>query len=238
MRQRYHERVRQLASGAEVLINDADAAASVEARAQIAASINRFTKRYFELPTQARPAHQNLIEQTRMSNASSIAASMARRGSWSNFSVHHLLGVGVRGDAAARTGRLFVAIDEVLADLEGQYGHLADVSQSIASLREDVKEWEHDFLGQALALGRAAFKLHLDEANELWRQCAARWGRGPGYRSEVADMLQKWFETHSELDAARRSVDSGLNQAWREIVLNSLVAVTQVDHEDNDAAAA
>ena len=238
MRERYRERARQLASGAEALINDADAAASLEARAEIAASIDRFAKRYSELPTQARPAHQNLIEQARVSNASSIAASMVRRGGWSNFSVHHLLGVGVRADAAARTMRLFVAVDEVLADLEGQFAQLADVSQSIASLREDVKGWEQEFLGHALSLGRVAFKPYLDEANELWRRCVGRWGEGGGYRGEVADMLQNWFETEGELDSARRIIDSGLNQAWREIVLGSLLAVTKVDGEERETIAA
>ena len=66
---------------------------------------------------------------------------MVRRGSWTNFSIHHLLGVGVRADAAARTANLFVAVDEILADLESQFAHLADVSQSIASLRDDLKDW-------------------------------------------------------------------------------------------------
>ncbi len=238
MRERYRERARQLASGAEALINDADAAASLEARAQIAASIDRFATRHSELPIQARPAHQNLIEQARVSNASSIAASMARRGGWSNFSVHHLLGVGVRADAAARTTRLFVAIDELLADLETQFEHLAEVSQSVSSLREDVKGWEQEFLGHALALGRVAFKPYLDEANELWRRCVGRWGEGSGYRGEVAEMLQNWFETDGELDSARRSIDSGLNQAWREMVLGCLLAVTRVGDEDREMIAA
>ena len=134
--------------------------------------------------------------------------------------------------------RLFVAVDEVLADLEGQFAQLADVSQSIASLREDVKGWEQEFLGHALSLGRVAFKPYLDEANELWRRCVGRWGEGGGYRGEVADMLQNWFETEGELDSARRIIDSGLNQAWREIVLGSLLAVTKVDGEERETIAA
>lgn len=57
-------------------------------------------------------------------------------------------------------------------------------------------------------------------------------------RGEVADMLQNWFETEGELDSARRIIDSGLNQAWREIVLGSLLAVTKVDGEERETIAA
>ena len=233
MRGRYHERARQLASSAQALINDADSAASLEARAQIATRIDRVVARHSKLPTQARPAHQNLIEQAQLGHASSIAASIARRGVWMNFSVYHLLGVGVRADAAARTKNRFVAIDEALADLEDEFSQLEDVSQSIASLRDDIIGWEQEFLGQALALGRVAFKPHLDEANELWRQCYKRWGQGQGYRDDIADLLRNWFETFDELDEARRSIDSGLSQAWQELVLDRLVISTHVDDDDD-----
>ncbi len=239
MRDRHRERAHQLSVAADALISDADAAASLEARGRIAETIDRLVVRHGELPTQIRAAHQNVVDQARTSNASSIAASMFRRGGWSNFSIHHLLGVGVRADAAARSNGLIAAIDEHLADLESRFEHLADVQQSITSLREDLKEWEQDYLGQALALGRTAFKRNLDEANDLWKNCMTRWGQGPGYRDEIADMLQDWFETEPDLDQARRQIDSGLNQIWKEIILDSLVASTRVgDNGENAQAAA
>lgn len=238
MRASYHERARQLASGARALITDADAAASREARNQIAVAVSRLVTRHADLPTQARPAQQNLIEQARLGNASSIAAAMVRRGSWSNFSIHHLLGVGVRADAAARTGTLFVRVDELLADLENQFSHLADVRESLVALKDEVREWEQDFLGQALALGRVSFKAHLDEANELWKRCAARWGKGGGYRNEVADILQDWFEREEALDAARKRIDAGLRQAWRETILDALTTATRVDSADDEGSEA
>lgn len=237
MRERYRERARQLSSAADALIADADAAASLEARALIAKSVDRFAQRHPALPSQARPAHQNLVEQVRSGNASSIAASIARRGGWSNFAVHHLLGVGVRADAAARSHRLFIAVDEFLGDLESQFAHLSDVAQSIASMREDVKEWEQEFLGQALALGRVVFKPHLDAANDLWTRCTSRWGAGGGYRDDVANIMQEWFETDLWLDEARRSIDVGLQQAWREIVMANIVAATRTDEDEQQEAA-
>ena len=229
LRGRYHDRARQLAAASTALVDDAHAAASMEARHQIAAAVDRFIGRKPELPMLVRAAHQNLVEQLRLGTASSIAASMNRRGGWPQFSIPHLLGVGVRADAAARSARAFGGITEVVDDLESQFVHLSDVAQSLAALREDAKEWEQEFLGQALALGRAAFKPYLDEANELWRRCIERWGQGSGYRDDVADFIEEWFTTNEELDGARKLVESGLNQAWREIVLSALKAATRLD---------
>lgn len=229
LRGRYHQRAKQLAAGAEALVNDAHAAASLEARHQISDAIDRFVDRKAELPMLVQAAHQNLIEQTRSGTASSIAASMNRRGGWSQFSVHHLLGVGVRADAAARSAKAFVGMEEILKDLEGQFQHLPDVTQSLAALRDEMKDWEQEFLAQSLALGRAAFKPQLDEANDLWRACVERWGRGPGYREDVAAEIEDWFKTNEELDGARRAVESGLNQIWRELVLDALVGATRID---------
>ncbi|WP_157999225.1 helix-turn-helix domain-containing protein [Mesorhizobium amorphae] len=233
LRGRYHDRAQQLAAGADALVNDAHAAASLEARQQISEAIDRFVERKAELPMLVQAAHQNLIEQTRWGTASSIAASMNRRGGWSQFSVHHLLGVGVRADAAARSMKAFIGIDEIVKDLEDQFQHLPDVTQSLAALRDEMKDWEQEFLAQALALGRAAFKPQLDEANDLWRACVERWGGGPGYREAVADMIEEWFKSNEELDGARRAVESGLNQIWRELVLNALIAATRIDVPDN-----
>ncbi|OQM77633.1 hypothetical protein [Manganibacter manganicus] len=216
-------------AGARALVTDAHAAASLEARRQIADTMDRFVERKAELPMSVQSAHHNLVEQTRVGTASSIAASMNRRGGWTQFSVHHLLGVGVRSDAAARSMRAFVGIEEIIRDLEGQFAHLPDVAQALAGLREEMKEWEQEFLAQALALGRAAFKPQLDEANELWRACVERWGRGAGYRDDIAGILEEWFRTNESLDAARRSVESGLNQIWKELVLDALIAATRID---------
>ncbi|MER8608131.1 helix-turn-helix transcriptional regulator [Mesorhizobium sp. M1233] len=232
LRGRYHHRAHQLSAGASALVNDAHAAASLEARRQIADAVDRFVARKAELPMSVQSAHQNLIEQTRMGTASSIAASMNRRGGWSQFSVHHLLGVGVRSDAAARSLRAFVGIDEIIGDLEVQFAHLPDVTQALAGLRDEMKEWEQEFLAQALALGRAAFKPQLDEANELWRACVERWGQGAGYRDNIASILEDWFRTNENLDSARRSVESGLNQIWKELVLDALIAATRIDDVD------
>ncbi|AOO84965.1 hypothetical protein [Bosea vaviloviae] len=105
------------------------------------------------------------------------------------------------------------------------------MSQLLSSLREDVKGWEQEYLSQALALGRAAFKPHLDAANDLWVGCVRRWGQGSGYRDDIAGEVQGWFDDEPSLNSARQSVESGLTQLWKELVLDSLTQATRFEDQ-------
>jgi hypothetical protein len=157
---------------------------------------------------------------------------MNRRGAWTNFSIHHMLGVGVRADANARTAEMGVRIDAQLVDLIKQFEQLADVQQMLGALRDELNDRRQIFLAQAATIGSEAFKSYLEDAGELWRDCAARWGQGPGYREEVANRLGRWFEETPELVDARASVDKGLQHAWMDVVLGPLVAASRVDADD------
>jgi len=154
---------------------------------------------------------------------------MNRKGAWGNFDVHHMLGVGVRADANARTSDLFSHIDSRLVELAAQFRQLADIREFLATLREEVKEWKQEYLRHANDIGRTAFTPYLDDATDLWQKCRQRWGGGPGYRNDIADLIREWFENTPELDAARKRVESALQQSWRDLVLKPLVETTQIE---------
>jgi len=143
-----------------------------------------------------------------------------------------MLGAGVRGDANARTSDLFVRIDAQLVDLEQQFDQLADIRQLLATLRDELDDARQEFLAQALTMGTEAFKPYLDDAHDLWRRCATRWGQGIGYRNDVADAVQRWFEETADLDDARKSIDKSLQQAWQYVVLEPLVNSSRVEADE------
>ena len=151
-------RAERLVGAAAQVVATPDAARSQQARIHIAEVIAMLSNRLAQLPISVRPAHQNLIHQTHRAHSSSIAASMNRKGEWDNFQVHHILGVGVRADANARTQDLFVRIDEQLAILIDEFKQLTEIQQLLASLRDDASDWKQEFLAQALVVGRTAFK--------------------------------------------------------------------------------
>lgn len=232
IRSGYDTRARRLTAAAAALMENADAARSQEARGQVAAAVDRLVSSYGVLPSASRALHQNLLEQVQDGHSSSIAASMNRRGAWTNFSIHHMLGVGVRADANARTADLSVRIDAQLVDLVQQFDQLPDVRQMLGALRDELNDRRQIFLAQSATIGSEAFKGYLEDADDLWRDCAARWGQGSGYREDVAKRLGRWFEETPELADARASVDKGLQYAWMDVVLGPLVAASRVDAED------
>lgn len=231
IRQRQVERVERLVEATHELITNCDVAKTRQARRVVADTMRQVVKRHSNLLPMVRPAHQNLIDQIRRGHQSSIAAAVNRRGEWHNFPMHHMIGVGVRNDANLRSRDLFVRIDEQLTGLAEKHAHLNDVCQMLTSVKEDLDEWKQEFLGKALAVGKAIYKPHLDDAVDFWRSCAVRYGLGGGYRSDIADTITDFFEGQAMTDL-RNKIDAGLNTEWQEVVLNRLLDATEFDESE------
>jgi hypothetical protein len=153
---------------------------------------------------------------------------MVRRGDWPNFSVLHILGVGVRQDENLRTVDHFARIEHTLEDTEQKYPELADVRAMAGSLRDRIATWRQDFLTQALSIGSDAFKGTLVDQGPLWATACARYGTGvPGYKRDLAGMWRRFFEGSPEPDAAREAVETRLVEAWTSTIIEPLIAATR-----------
>ncbi|WP_158278022.1 helix-turn-helix domain-containing protein [Caulobacter endophyticus] len=202
------------------------------ARKSIENAFDRLIERVQVLPNVRRPAHQNLIDQLTASHQSSVAASMARRGDWQNFSVLHILGVGVRQDANLRSSDHFGRIEHALEDAEQEYADLPDVRAVISSLRDRLAKWRQDFLTQTLSIGSDAFKLTLQNQPGLWTESTGRYGTGvPGYKKDLAVIWQDFFQTAAP-DDARAAVEARLAEAWLSTIVEPLRAATRAVAED------
>ncbi len=235
MRRRQVERLQRFVGLSDDLITNADAARIRQAREAIAAEAAAMVHDYNQVPSLLRPAHQTLVEEIEGTHPSTIAASIARRGSWENLDVHHLVGFGVRIDANRRTGELRVRMDGRLEGLLRRFRNVPEALALIETLREDLEDWHQDFLGKALTIGRAAFKPHLDRSEDLWEKLLDQYGDGRGYRRRIGEILTEWFETSPGLDDARRRVDVRLRDAWRELVLGRLIAATALTGDGQGA---
>jgi len=239
MRNVHVARLNRSAQAVAELIADVDLVKTRGARRSIEEDFDRLVDRISKLPDVRRPAHQNLINQFDAGHQSSVAASMVRRGNWPNFSILHILGVGVRQDATLRSQDHFARIKHVLEDTEQKYAELADVRAMIGSLRDRIETWRQDFLAQALSIGSDAFKSVLANESSLWANAKARYGTGvPGYKRDLASMWQSFFET-STPDAARAAIETRLADAWMSTIVARLVRATRAgtavgDDEDLD----
>lgn len=222
MRANKVNRINHLINAAHDLVNNSDAAKTRQARRTIADTLTSAADRFKQLPNTVRQAHQNLITQTKKSHQSSIAASISRRGNWDNFPIPHILGVGVRTDANLRTRDTFVRIDEQIESLKEKYSHLLDVKQILDSLKDDLDEWKQDFLARAALTGRVCFSAYLKSAKDLWKDCEARYGAGVGYRVDISDIFQEYFENDQAARDAANKVELALTKIWIEVVIDPL----------------
>jgi hypothetical protein len=53
----------------------------------------------------------------------------------------------------------------------------------------------------------------------LWSQCAAQWGAGPGFKNRVERLIREWFESQTELHQRLEAVSTAL---WEENVVRPL----------------
>ncbi|MBN9594905.1 MAG: helix-turn-helix transcriptional regulator [Afipia sp.] len=231
LRQRQVDRLQRFVDVSADLVTNADAARIEQARVAIAEEVGNMQQAYYKLKPTVRPAHQTLIQELEKGHASSIAAAVNRRGDWTNFSVHHMIGVGVRMDANRRTSEVFTKIDGRLEGLSQNFSALPEIVTILDALREDIEEWRQEFLAQAAVIGRVVFKPYIDSASDLWRDLRSYWGQGSGYRSRVVADINRWFEEEDELADARRRVETRLKEAWRSLVLDRLLAAAEVKEE-------
>lgn len=216
------------------LISDVDIVKTRGARRSLEEHFCRLVERVAPLPGVRRPAHQNLVDQFDDGHQSSVAASMTRRGNWPNFSILHILGIGVRQDANLRSADHFGRIEHALEDAEQQYAELADIRAMVGSLRDRIGMWRQDFLHQAQSIGSDAFKPVLENQNELWAVSVARYGTGvPGYKKSLAEMWRDFFESAAP-DEARESIEARLSDAWASTIIEPLLAASRAGSEIDD----
>jgi len=143
--------------------------------------------------------------------ASSIRASINRRGEWHNLDYYQMLAVGARKQIVEQVGslhdELFVLIQNMLSqnDLQPAYALLKQ-------LKDTTDKRLNQIYLDVFSKGRSVYESKLFDDIPLWRQLGQEWGQGPGYKGRVAEGSMHWFQqknypsfelTVSELASAR-----------------------------------
>lgn len=148
--------------------------------------------------------------------ASSLRASVNRRGDWHNFDYWHGLGFGARREVVARSkeqilklkGILETALnDEDLADAHSFLRHFdSQIDEVTAMLYVDVQQ-----------LGETAFAEQLRADHAYWQQCQNRWGGGPGYKADIRKQTGHWFRSEIR-DARHHFIESEVQRRWEQLI--------------------
>ncbi len=228
MRHAYADRALSAVEGVDNLIGNVDLVRTTEARRQIEDGSDRLLSLVRKLPETIRPAYLNLLDQLELTHPSSVAASITRDGAWENFDVPSILGLGVRIDANKRTEAHLQRIDFKLEELQEEHCELREVVRSLQFLRARIAEGRQEFLATARVIGADVYGSLLVKTRDVWARSEERYGGGAGYKQDVAGYWREFFESGDDKTiVTRRAVDSRLQKAWEQSVLERLRAGTR-----------
>jgi transcriptional regulator with XRE-family HTH domain/GTPase SAR1 family protein len=167
--------------------------------------------------------------------ASSLRASVNRRGHWHNFDYWHGLGFGTRREVVARAARqvdeLKVLIAAVLRDEDLSTAH--DVIKHFAN---ELEKLTGDYFQWAQTLGEGAFQKQLGDDVDYWRKCQERWGGGPGYKTAISGWTSTWFGADAGKQR-REFIETALQLQWKEVFKKLDGLLSSADAQAGDSAA-
>jgi transcriptional regulator with XRE-family HTH domain len=198
-----------------LILNRKDAETRAVFEAATKALRNWFTS-HTGLPKADTKVQSALIEEMDgLRYASSLRASVNRRGHWHNFDYWHGLGFGTRREAVARGAKqvdeLKVLIAAVLRDEDLSTAH--DVIKHFAN---ELEKLTGDYFQWTQTLGEGAFQKQLGDDFDYWRRCQERWGGGPGYKTAISGWTSSWFGADAGKQR-REFIETALQLQWKEL---------------------
>ncbi|MGR6320050.1 helix-turn-helix domain-containing protein [Micromonospora soli] len=223
MRTGVENRLFDLCAAAQEIIENHEAQALNAAIEEVSNRLNSFLKGNRQLGARKHLAHVDAISTIRgVRYASTLWAATRRNGDYSGLNVLHLVGVGAARDAHLRSQSWFNGLDAFLKSLKADDG-LELASRTIDQIAASAADSKRAFLEAAQLASVEVYRGPLSQSH-VWARCASEWGRGPGFKSRVADHLEGWFTTKSKLEERLEQMVNGL---WEERVIVPLVRLVE-----------
>jgi transcriptional regulator with XRE-family HTH domain len=223
LRTRYVHRIEALGNAVTQLMKNYEEHAAKLIRADVNKQLGISLERHEALPPLREQAHDFLLSQLANVHASTVWATTRRQGGWYNLDVYHCLGVGVAREGNRRSAQFFAGLEEVVNNMLAN-AELAVAHPFLQEVLVKLSEWKDAFLEAAHQAGAEAFRPALQADTELWAQAQAEWGRGGGYRDDVARFFRTWFLA-DEREGLHRALERRVKTLWRSGVIEPLQAI-------------
>lgn len=156
-------------------------------------------------------------------HASSIRASVNRRGAWINFDYYFLLSHGARADFVEAASPAIKNLISLLQNLMAR-DDLRSAHGLIAQLLEYVRTETSSMMEHVQLACQAIFDEPLRMANKLWSHSQERWGGGPGYKADLSSIASEWLNDNPQR-AKFDQLETALGEEWRRFYESILVLV-------------
>lgn len=157
----------------------------------------------------------SLLREIDRVNASSLRASVRRKGGWHNLDYSQQLSHGARVMAANAVVPQLDELKAIITNLLGNSDFLEAASLLQQVVRNLPSETE-ELLRASQGRGREVHTEYMQPDDLLWERCVGEWGRGPGYKVRVANHNREWFvhDRHGIADG----VEDLVNRGWEQIL--------------------
>lgn len=220
LRAAHSDRICSLAGTVDNLIDNYEIEEAALVHQAVTNRLRIFADQHQSLPDRLQPAHYQLVSALLSLHPRTVWATTRRQGSWYNLDVFYYLGAGAASEARRRSGPVLHGLEELLNNMLGN-PELKAAHGFLEEVRLNAGQWSERFVHVARGAGEHTFRRALENAANLWSSCQDRWGGGPPYRDDIADMVRNWF-----LDPDRAALHHALERrvlaAWETEVLQPL----------------
>jgi len=169
------------------------------------------------------PTWLKLVREVNQFHASSVWSIARGNGEGRSIDLYQVFSELFREDAKERTARvateLKTLLKELLHDDDMQRPEMKRSKSFVSEVVAMADRQQEAFLDAAGPLALSSLKQVLQQDDAFWTPCALRWGQGPGFRSEIAGSIEKWFERHPRVSSR---LEEHLQGAWDENFVNWL----------------
>jgi transcriptional regulator with XRE-family HTH domain len=163
----------------------------------------------------AAPTWLKLVHAVDQFHASSVWSMARGNGEGRSIDLYQVFAEFFREDAKERTLRatteLKTLLKELLHDDDMRRPEMKRSKGFVSEVITMVNRQHGAFLQEAGPLALSVLKQILQQDDEFWTPCAARWGQGPGFRSEVASQIESWFKRHVRVSTR---LELRLGEVW------------------------
>lgn len=222
LRAQQRERIVSLGEDVEHLRENLENAAVEEAIRETVDQLGRWVQAHGELGEVSDKAQHQLLRLMNSIYASTVRASVRRRGEWHNLNYYYQLGHGARTLGVKHMTPLVDKLQAVIEHMLGDPG-LADARPFLKQVLDALETNVDTQFKQLQVAGATLFEESLKADATLWARCEERWGAGPGYRDDIVRWSERWFD-----DDARQPMHAEVGKIIRAGWANILASISQM----------
>lgn len=220
----FRSRLSNICESARLLLANVDKEQAQAVIRQAANMLDSWIKRNLTVPRGRAHIQDSLLGEIGNVYASTVRAAVRREGEWHNLNYPHHLGYGARRLAALALEGSVRGFSELCSTM-GDNADFAEAKDLLAQADRVLQSAYDDLLRKIQLMGQTAFRESLKRDAEFWQQCDEEWGRGPGYKTRVAEHNRVWFDAE-ERQSMESELSSMIQREWGD-ALQRLTALVQ-----------